>query len=104
MAKKINVANYHSQYQSTTTQHWDAKSESFAGGDNLMTALSSNWEIERCRRVRHAYDGARYVKLYEFYLVRDDEKLTMPVLENPYIVRFIADNEIPLEEADNPPA
>ncbi|MGB7340876.1 MAG: hypothetical protein WBC91_18410 [Phototrophicaceae bacterium] len=91
-----NVTNYHMQYSDLTSQHWHPDSEVFAGGDNLITAIAKQWEIESCKLVRHWYAGMRSVRLYEFTLTKDDRTVIMPVLDNPYIERFVKDQNIAL--------
>lgn len=92
--KVTNVSNFHAQYSDLTSQHWHSSSESFAGGDNLLTALEKNWKIDACRLTRHWYAGMRSVRLYEFTLIKDGDTIVMPVLDNPYIERFITDEQI----------
>ncbi|MEM9951362.1 MAG: hypothetical protein AAF846_07175 [Chloroflexota bacterium] len=92
--KAVNVANYHVQYSDLTSQHWHPNSESFAGGDNLITALEKKWEIDNCKLTRHWYAGMRSVRVYEFTLSKGDVTVIMPVLDNPYIERFIVDEGI----------
>lgn len=105
MATQSNVTNYHMQYLDVTSQHWDASSATFAGGDHLMTALDNDWFVKECRLVKHWYTGARFVKIYEFHLINDaGDTLTMPVIHNPYIERFIDEERIELiDEDDNQP-
>ncbi|GAB5491087.1 MAG: hypothetical protein Phog2KO_13020 [Phototrophicaceae bacterium] len=101
MPKKIDVSNFHTQYSDLTSQHWHAQSEGFAGGDNLITALEKKWGIEKCALVTHWYAGMRGVRIYEFTLVKGDKTIIMPVLNNPYVDRFIIDEGIIVaEEAD----
>jgi hypothetical protein len=97
MAKKMpNVSNFHVQYQDVTTQYWHPDSERFAGGDNLMTAIKYGWEIDKCVLARHWYAGMRSVKVYEFTLKRDDATMMMPVIDNPFIGRFIDEEGVEL--------
>lgn len=98
MSKLFNVSNHHAQYSDLTSQHWHQKSESFAGGDNLMTALDRNWAIEKCTLMTHWYAGMRSVRVYEFILVKDGDVIVMPVLDNPYVERFIIDEGVDLTE------
>lgn len=92
------ISNYHAQYQGVTTQHYDPNSERFAGGDQLLTALQNNWQIDQCVLVRHAYAGRRYSKVYEFTLRRGGDEMVMPVIDNPYIARIVDAYEIELLE------
>ncbi|MEL6403681.1 MAG: hypothetical protein AAFR81_04895 [Chloroflexota bacterium] len=98
--KRSEVANYHVQYSDLTSQHWDRSSESYAGGDHLITALENAWDIEQCELKRHWYAGMRSVRLYHFTLTKNGKTRTMPVLDNPYIERFIKDEGIDLIEGE----
>lgn len=96
-----NISNFHVQYLNVTSQHWDPDSESFAGGDNLMTALANDWEIDQCVQKLHWFAGMRAITIYEFHLTRNGKKMTMPVVNNPYIVRFIRDYRINVINTDD---
>lgn len=98
--KMINVSNFHAQYSDLTTQHWSVKSESFAGGDNLITAIARGWDIEECVLVTHWYAGMRSVRIYQFTISKEDKIIIMPVHDNPYVERFIVEQNIELTEAD----
>jgi len=100
--KNTNVSNYHVQYFDVTTQHWNPKSARFAGADNLLTAVDKGWEISQCVQVTHWYAGMRSVRIYEFYLKQGDETMMMPVIDNPYIERFVKEENIQLVVKDNP--
>jgi hypothetical protein len=84
-----NVSNFHVQYMDVTSQHWNPESEQFAGGDHLMTALNHGWDVARCVETRHWFAGMRSVTIYRFELERKGEKMSMPVLTNPYVSRLI---------------
>ncbi len=96
---QTNITNYHVQYMDITSQYWDPSSAAYAGGDNLITALSNGFDVEKCTMRRHTYAPSRFVDIYEFHLIRDGEAFTMPVLNNPYIQRFITENNIRVEGA-----
>lgn len=98
MLKNTNVTNFHVQYMDVTSQHWHPKSEHYAGGDNLITAIEHGWSIDKCKLVQHWYAGMRSVKIYEFSLQRGDDSMLMPVINNPYVERYIKEESIPLEE------
>jgi hypothetical protein len=95
-----NAQNYHIQYPGITNQHWHAGSGKYAGGDHLMTALHEGWTLDACYQVDRTYAGMRFVSVYEFRLRRDDETMTMPVINNPYIERFIQSEEIKVQSPD----
>lgn len=102
MPKNPDITNFHMQYLDVTSQHWNPHSARFAGGDHLMTALDDGWEIKNCRLVKNWYAGMRFVKIYEFNMVnhQNSEKMTMPVIDNPYIQRFIVEEDIELIDSD----
>jgi hypothetical protein len=91
------------QYLDVTSQHWNPDSARFAGGDHLMTALEDGWQVQSCRLVKNWYAGMRFVKIFEFDLINDErsEKMTMPVIHNPYIERFVDEEGIEVIEADD---
>ena len=76
-------------------RHWHPKSEHFAGGDSLATALIRGWVLKEPIVVDVYWcAGARQVKVYHCDLVRNDEHMHMPVLDNPYIDRLIQHMEL----------
>lgn len=93
------ISNYHVQYIDVSSQHWHPSSESFAGGDNLMTALNNGWSFDKTVVVeQHWFAGMRSTHVYYFELTRDDEKMTMPVLECPYVARLLSQADIRVVE------
>lgn len=98
--KLTNVSNYHVQYSDLTSQHWHPSSENFAGGDHLITALEKGWIIEKCELVKHWYAGMRSVRIYEFTMNKDDRTILMPVLDNPYVERFVIEQNIEVIDTD----
>ena len=72
-------------------RHWHAESEVYAGGDSLATALFLGWTASDIVNLEeHWYAGTRRVAVYYFELLRDTEKITMPVICNPYVDRLIS--------------
>ena len=103
MFLKITPKNFHVQYPNIL-RHWSPRSEAFAGGDNLMTAVSRGWEVGNqvtCQKFWHA--GVRCVSVYHFTLRKGDTEISMPVIENPYITRmlFTGPFEVIDEEAND---
>lgn len=89
-----NAANWHYSYW-RLVRHWHAESEPFAGGDCLLTALNKGWEMgERVTADEHWHAGTRCVMVYHFELMRGGEKMTMPVITNPFVERLIAENRL----------
>lgn len=99
-----NNVNFHVQYQNVTSQHWSYSSEKFAGGDNLLTALSRGWEIDETVHLkRHWFAGMRCIEIYHFTIIRDDRTIDMAVVNNPYVNRFIqTHNLIVIDESQQP--
>jgi hypothetical protein len=91
--------NYHVQYLDVTSQYWNPR-EGFAGGDHLLTALDAGWEVADCVEEVVWYTGARSVSLFHFTLTRKGEKMVMPVVNNPYVDRFITQAEIQVRKQE----
>lgn len=85
--------NYHVQYLDVTSQYWTPR-EGYAGGDHLLTALQNGWEITDCVQELVWYTGARCVSIYHFTLQRKGETMIMPVVNNPYVDRFITQSQL----------
>mgnify|MGYP006277267135 CR=1 FL=1 len=100
---QTNITNYHVQYMDITSQYWNPNSADYAGGDNLITVLAEGYDVEKCTLRRHTYAPSRFVDIYVFHLKResDNEELVMPVLNNPYIQRFIRENDIEVEDTSS---
>ena len=78
-------------------RHWHPQSERFAGGDCLATALELGWVL-KAPIIRDVYwcAGARRVNVYHCDLVRNDERLHMPALGNPYMDHLIQHMGLPV--------
>lgn len=71
-------------------RHWHAGSEKYAGADALVTAIHKGWQPERAvYSEEYWHAGSRLVEVFHFELTRGDEKLTMPVISNPYLRRML---------------
>ena len=88
------VSNYHIEYGQVTHQHWSWNSQKYAGGDNLMTALDAGWKIDKCSVEKHWHDEARAITVYHFALSRNGVQIKMPVIHNPYIERFVTEQNL----------
>lgn len=95
--------NYHVQYLDVTSQYWTPRA-GYAGGDHLLTALQNGWEIVDCVEEQVWYAGARCVSVYHFTLQRKDEKMVMPVVNNPYVDRFISQSQLKVRRKIEPAA
>ncbi len=84
-----NPKNFHVQYPNIN-RHWSPRSEEFAGGDSLLTAIMRGWEVgDTVIKEEHWHAGVRLVSVYRFKLRRGEREITMPVLENPYVTRML---------------
>lgn len=97
------AANFHLSYMDVT-QHWSPNSESYAGGDQLVTSLFEGWEVQPIVYLEQKwYEGLRHIKVYHMTLKRGEQVMTMPVIYNPYVMRLINQLElrvVPIEERD----
>jgi hypothetical protein len=87
----------HEKY-TETYQHWCPQSEKYAGGDQLLSAVRSGWVIDE-NTVYAEQDwksGSRLVTIYHFVLTRGNKTMVMPVINNPFIERFITEKLITL--------
>jgi hypothetical protein len=84
-----NAKNFHVQY-ADVHRHWSPRSEQYAGGDCLLTAVLRGWEVSN--RVEHEQimqGAARSVNVYHFHMRKGDREIRMPVIENPYVTRLL---------------
>jgi hypothetical protein len=85
------------EYYTATDRHWHAGSESYTGGDSLLTAMRNGWNL-----LNLAYEhkmelrGGRSVCVYYFQLIRSSERIVMPVVENPFIERLLIERKMML--------
>ncbi len=87
-------SNFHVEYMSVT-QHWCSTSEKYAGGDALVTALANGWKMEPVVYVEEkAFTGSRFTTIYHIDLKRDDASMHMPVIDNPYVGKLVAQLQV----------
>jgi hypothetical protein len=48
----------------------------------------------------HWYAGLRAIRVFVFHLKRDGEEMVMPVINNPYVARFITEKGIQVQESE----
>jgi hypothetical protein len=91
------------EFYTSTDRHWHAASELYTGADSLLTAQRNGWRL-----LDLAYEkivklsGGRATRLYYFQLIRNSERIIMPVLENPFVHRMLKTNKMlvhPVHEA-----
>jgi hypothetical protein len=71
-------------------RHWHAQSQTYAGGDSLVTALHLGWIIGSIVLLEdHMHGGKRCAPIYYFELTREEASLVMPVIANPFVERLI---------------
>ena len=64
--------NFHVQYIDVN-RHWSPRSEKYAGGDNLLTAIMRGWEIGNLVTLeQHWNKSGRCVSIYTFLLRKGD--------------------------------
>lgn len=67
-------------------RHWSLSSEPYAGGDALLTLLSSGWSLSAIVFSQEFWYGdARRVRAYYCDLYCEGETVRMPVLVNPVV-------------------
>lgn len=70
--------------------HWSPVSQTFFGGDALLTALDSGWEIMGpVLRQEYSCTSNRCTYVYHIELHRDWEIVCMRVIENPCVTRML---------------
>lgn len=85
--------NTHEKY-TEKPRHWNVRSEEFAGGDHLLTAIRLGWVVNETTLFaeQHWLSGSRPVTVYHFVLCRGKETMIMPVISNPFVERLITSN------------
>jgi hypothetical protein len=92
----FDALNSHFEYMDVV-RYWSPLSETYAGGDALVTLLNKGWSIDETVFVEEYWHaGTRLVSIYHIDLLRDGETLHMPVLTNPYVCRLIDDLPVQL--------
>ena len=76
--------------------HWCPKSEEYAAGNHLLTALRSGWSLAKSEvEGKQVWkNGGCPLTVYYFALARGHQTMCMPVLSNPYVERYIIQNRI----------
>lgn len=95
-----NANNFHIQYIDLA-QHWDSGSEKYTGGDSLVTFMNDGWKpTSSLRRETVWFAGARFIRVYYFELQCDGKTLTMPVMGNPFVDRFVTESNFVVEKVE----
>ena len=71
--------------------HWHPKSQPYASGHQLNSKLNNGWIIDNIvfRTEHHVQVTHRTITFYVIVLIKDGEKLNMPVLANPFVDRIV---------------
>lgn len=91
-----NPEGNHGKY-TETDRHFSPQSEIYTGADSLITAQRNGWRL-----VNIAYEelvemrGGRYTALYYFKLIRNNEKMIMPIVATPFIERMLLQRKVVL--------
>ncbi len=77
-------------------QFWSPESEDYAAASQLIGAMRAGWRLALPRvSARQIWNsGSRPRTVYEFTLMRGSQLMIMPVLSNPFIERYIIQNDI----------
>jgi hypothetical protein len=70
-------------------RHWCPQSEKFTTGDALRSALDEGWKIHGVVFEQEHWHNNRRVLLNHLKLQQDGQRVTMVVVQNPYIVRLL---------------
>ena len=77
------------------SRHWSPTSQAYAPADVLQRYLRTGWKLENLAAVESFYyAGYRRVDVYYFTLTRGEEKIDMPVLRNPVVMRLIEEQKL----------
>ena len=77
-------------YSADFIRHWSPISQHYAGCDALLTFLDNDWRIEGTVSYDEFWHGgARRIVIYQFVLVRADERVIMRVIGNPPVERLL---------------
>lgn len=80
-----------------TDRHFSPTSEIYTGADSLITAQRNGWRL-----VNIAYEeiiqmrGGRTTSLYYFKLVKDGNKMIIPIVATPFIERMFLQRKMVL--------
>ncbi len=74
-------------------RHWCPRSETYFTGDKLVSAIQTGWEIEPIiHREEVGIGSGRRVIVLHFDLHHAGRWVHMPIIETPYINRFVTEN------------
>lgn len=95
----MNVQKNYDNYYMDTPRHWSAESEAYTGADSLLTALEYGWQIiGAVYREDILYRGARMSAIYHVTLERQQERVVMSIVSNPFLVRYLKQRGLLVEQ------
>lgn len=84
-------------------RHWSPVSQIFVGGDTLLTALDSGWEITGIvLRQQYLCSSNRCTYVYHVELHQNGERNSMKVVENPWITRLLHQLQVDIASETSP--
>ena len=90
MFVEFNTKNLHISYPEVT-RHWSPKSETYAGGDCVLTAIDRGWQFHDVVGFElYWLGGGRYNSVYHFRIRKGDVEFNMPVISTPFVERLIS--------------
>jgi hypothetical protein len=70
--------------------HWCPYSEAYATVSQLLSAVNTGWQLHRTVTWQTIhFSSSRQSRVYAFKLRRNGQHMTMPVLENPALLRLL---------------
>ena len=71
-------------------RHWSPVSETYTGGDALVTALDEGWSVDGVIfRQEFWLAGVRRVCIFHVDLRREEETARMLVMQNPFVTKLV---------------
>jgi len=89
-----NPEGNHEKY-TNTDRHWCPLSERYTGADSLLAAQRNGWRV-----LQIVYEetiilrGGRSTSIYYFMLIQNSQRIVMPVLNNPFVQRMLAQRKM----------
>jgi len=83
-------------------RHWSPESEAYAPGEVLLQYLQDTWTLDNPVRIEaFPRSGCRYVEIYHFVLVRGEERISIPLISNPVVLRLIQEYRLTVQRYDH---
>jgi len=75
-------------------RHWSASCQTYASADVLVEHLADGWDIRSVIVQEVSWrGGGRHITVYHFELTSGNQKLAMPVLDNPIVRRLVGQRQ-----------